>query len=40
MGEDPTVTSIKLRFVQQDLSNAFQLGSRYGVLYGLFGDLS
>ena len=40
MGEDPTVTSIKLRFVQQDLANAFQLGTRYGVLYGVFGDLS
>jgi len=39
MGEDPTTTSIKLRFVQQDLANAFQLGSRYGVLFGLFGAL-
>ncbi len=40
MGEDPTTTSIKLRFIQQDLGNAFQLGYRYGVLLGVFGALS
>lgn len=40
MTEDPSTTSCKLTFVQQDLSNAFQLGSRYGVLFGVFGEIT
>jgi len=40
MVEDPTTTSCKLKFIQQDLANDFAIGTRYGFLCGVFGDLA
>lgn len=40
MAEDPATTSCKLKFIQQDLANTFAVGTRYGFLCGVFGDLA